>query len=175
MRVSELVHTEHFTEHNTPVIYGYTRRTAEGASACIITIAAAGVVAASATVRVAVPTETGIAAAAATFVARRTTWRWGLCASRSGVSIVAVAAAVNAAAMSPAIYLHWKLAVVKDRFAHASAVAFVALTQTVDTRAVRSTAFGPIGADAVNPQAENERQPGITTIDHSHHSQLALA
>ena len=62
------------------------------------------------------------------------------------------AAAVNAAAMSPTVHLHRKLAVVNDSFAHASAVAFVALAQTVDTRAVRSTATtGPIGADATNP------------------------
>jgi hypothetical protein len=73
------------------------------------------------------------------------------------------------------VHLDGILARVNDRFAHASAVAFVARAQPFDTRAVRSTAFGPIGADAVNPQAENERQPGITTIDRPHHSQLALA
>ena len=48
------------------------------------------------------------------------------------------AAPVNAAAVSPAVHLRGKLAVVNDRFAHASTVAFVALAQAVDTRAVRS-------------------------------------
>jgi hypothetical protein len=67
--------------------------------------------------------------------------------------------------------------VVNDRFAHAPAVAFVALAQTVDARAVRSAAAtGPIGADATNPQAENERQPSIIMeIDCPHHPQQALA
>ena len=83
------------------------------------------------------------------------------------------AAAVNAAAVSPAVHLRGKLAVVNDRFAHAPAVAFVALAQTVDARAVRSAAAtGPIGADATNPQAENERQPIIIMeIDCPHHPQ----
>eukprot|EP01046_Picozoa_sp_COSAG06_P072108 COSAG06_NODE_20943_length_775_cov_2.389053_1_plen_159_part_10 len=56
------------------------------------------------------------------------------------------ATAVNAAATSPAVHLHGKLAVVDDSFAHASTVAFVALAQTVDARAVRSTpTTSPIG------------------------------
>jgi hypothetical protein len=87
------------------------------------------------------------------------------------------AATVNTAAVSPAAHLHGKLAVVNDSFAHASAVAFVALAQTVDTRAVRSTATtGPIGADATNPQAEHKWQPSIIIeIDNPHHPQQALA
>ena len=40
-------------------------------------------------------------------------------------------------------------------------MAFVALAQPVNTRAMRSTAIGPSGADAANHQAENEWQPGI--------------
>ena len=87
------------------------------------------------------------------------------------------AAAVNAAAVSPAVHLRGKLAVVNDRFAHASTVAFVALAQTVDARAVRSAAAtSPIGADATNPQAEHKWQPSIITeIDRSHHPHQALA
>ena len=66
---------------------------------------------------------------------------------------------------------------VNDSFTHASTVAFVALAQTVDTVAVRSTATtSPIGADATNPQAEHKWQPSIITeIDRSHHPHQALA
>ena len=89
---------------------------------------------------------------------------------------LANAAAVHAAAMSPTVHLHGKLAVVNDSFAHASSVAFVALAQAVDARAVRSAAIGPIGADATNPHAEHKRQPSIIDeIDRSHHPQQALA
>ena len=79
--------------------------------------------------------------------------------------------------MGPAVNLDGSLALVNDRFAHASTVAFVALAQTVETRAVRSTAITrPIGADATNLQAEHKWQPSIMIeIDHLHHPQQALA
>ena len=50
--------------------------------------------------------------------------------------------------MGPAVNLDGSLALVNDRFAHASTVAFVALAQPVDTRAVRSAAISPVAAYA---------------------------
>jgi hypothetical protein len=54
--------------------------------------------------------------------------------------------------MGPAVNLDWSLALVNDRFAHASTVAFVALAQTVDTRAMRSAAIGTGGVGAIRPR-----------------------
>ena len=79
-------------------------------------------------------------AAVGAAVARTTRLR-RYCACWATVLVRAHAIAIVATAMGPAVNLDWSLALVNDRFAHASTVAFVALAQTVDTRAVRSTAI----------------------------------
>jgi hypothetical protein len=59
---------------------------------------------------------------------------------------LAAAAAIDAAAVGPAVHLDRNFALVNDCVAHASTVAFVAGAHAVDTRAVRSTAISPVAA-----------------------------
>jgi hypothetical protein len=78
--------------------------------------------------------------------------------------------------MGATVHLDGKPALVNDRFAHTSTIAFVTRAHTAYTRAVRSAAIGSIRARAFNPQAKHQRQTGIVVqINYPHHRQRSLA
>ena len=98
------------------------------------------------------------------------------------VAVVAVLAlagrcsrTVYAVSVSSAVHLHGELAAVKNRFAHGSAVALIAVTRAVDTGPVFSAAVRVL-ARTCNAEAEHQRLPGVmANIDCAQHRQRPIA